>query len=324
MSGRNQPVAGDSIAYARQDRKADIRHGRRDGRKRIPAYSGVLELIDQAARITTPYQEQLSHTGLYRINEEFRAFLRRTGEHRQHLSRLRPQLVADKQALRRGEEQLAAARAELTEAELLPRNPQELTVIDTTALRGRRMAMRERRIAAAREEHDRRIATVDGRTLQINEVCGQIDHEFALAQARGRRLGDYYVLRIATYWYALTQTHPEGRHLASLVPLLTPTLPSWIAAKCACGVITLPLSAESPPTEPLPNGSPSPESPAAESLPTESLPTESLPNGSPVAESPLVGSPPAGFPTAEPGRPHHAPTHDNPTHDNPIDEARPT
>ncbi|MGI5247117.1 hypothetical protein [Dactylosporangium sp. CA-139066] len=230
----------EALPYMTGDRRADSRAGRRDGRKQIPAYTGLVELIENEARITTPYQEQLSSTGRYQITEEFRRFLRRTESLQHQLSRLHGDLAAAQRAVARARDDLAAASAELTQDELLPRNPQEIPLAGTVALHSRRVAMRERRIAEASEELERRIGAAEGCQRHIDEVGGRIDHEFAVAQALGQRIGDYYVLRIATYWDALVKAHPEGRHLASLLPAVTPNLPAWVDGTCRGGVITLP------------------------------------------------------------------------------------
>ena len=53
------------------------RRGRRDGRKRIPSFTTLTEQVEVAARVSTPYQEELSHAGMHRINEQHRLFLSR-------------------------------------------------------------------------------------------------------------------------------------------------------------------------------------------------------------------------------------------------------
>ena len=238
MSPRRAATA-EQLPYVAEDRQADIKNGRRDGRKQIPTYTDLVALDDNAARITTPYQEQLIHAGLVRIGEEYEHFLARTAAQRDQLVRLRGQLTEAEQAVGRGLADVAAANAPLTADELLPRNHQERE-LDEQALRSRRTIMRERRIAAADELQRHRLELVDQRRREIDEMCGRIDREFAAAQAAGRRLGDYYVLRIATYWDALALAHPEGRHLAPRVPSIIATLPPWVDATCACGVVTLP------------------------------------------------------------------------------------
>jgi len=235
------------IPYLSGDRKTDTRRGRRDGRKRIPSFTTLTELLEVAARVSTPYQEELSHAGRYRINEQHRHFLTRTTEVRDQIARMRGALATDLELIERARADLAEAQAELTEAELLPRNPQEIPIAGTPALHGRRAARREQRIAAAREELVLRQAAADGRRQAIGTANAGIDHQFALAQARARRLADYYVLRIASYWDAVVQTHPEGRNLSSALPIVSLMLPRWVDATCQDGIVTL-----APPAEPMP------------------------------------------------------------------------
>lgn len=237
---RPRATAEETLPYSPQDRKTDIKHGRRDGRKQIPTYRTLVALVENAERITTPYQEQLINSCLVRVDEEYESFLRRVARWRHQLSELGGQLAADEEAARRAAEQVVAAQAELTEAELLPRNPQELALGDETALWARRETMRQRRIAAARDAHELLLTTIDTRRREMTELRGRIDHEFTVAQAAARRLGDYFVLRVAAYWDALAQSHPEGRHLASLVPVVVPKLPAWVDATRQDGIITGP------------------------------------------------------------------------------------
>lgn len=244
MRRGDKPAGPEQIKYRRADRRADRKNGKRDGRKQIPAYTGLIDLLENAERITTPYQEQLSSLGLYQINDEYRSFLERTSLLQRNLVRLRSLLVTDGEARARAEAGLVSASAELTAEELLPRNPQEIALAGSVALRARRMTMRERRIEAANGVLQQCIEAVQTRRQEIDEVAGRIDHEFALAQALSRRLGDYFVLRIATYWDWLAQAHPEGRHLASLVPIITPAMPAWVDGTCQGGVVTLPQTAQ--------------------------------------------------------------------------------
>jgi hypothetical protein len=239
---RRREAAPELVPYAPEDRRMDVKHGKRDGRKQIPTYTDLVDLADGSARVTTPYQEQLINAGLVRINEEYDRFLQRTEAARHRLARLQGQLPADEEAVRRARDEVTTAGAAITATELLPRNHQELAITDEAVLRSRRELMRERRIAAAQAAHESRIAAVDGCRREIKEVCGRIDHEFATAQAAGRRLGDYFVQRIASYWDSLAQAHPEGRHLASRVPAIIFSPPRWVDATCEDGVITLPPS----------------------------------------------------------------------------------
>ncbi|RSM64706.1 hypothetical protein DMB66_18845 [Actinoplanes sp. ATCC 53533] len=252
MRWRRQPTAANApepIPYAPRDRKTDTRRGRRDGRKRIPSFTTLTEQLEAQARVSTPYQEELSHAGMYRINEQHRRFLTRITETRDEIARLRGALDTDLEMIERARTALTEKQAELTESELQPRNYQELPLTGTPVLHGRRAAMRDQRIAAARAELARCEAAADGRRQAITTATARIDHEFALVQAGARRLADYYVLRIASYWDAVVQTHPDGRNLSTALPIVSLTLPSWVDATCQDGVITLPAPAGMPPTE---------------------------------------------------------------------------
>jgi hypothetical protein len=253
MRWRRQPAAAatipEPIPYAPHDRKTDARRGRRDGRKRIPPLTRLTEQIEGAARVSTPYQDELSHAGTYRVNEQHRLFLTRTIGIRDEIAQLRGALETDLEMIERARVTLTEKQAELTEAELQPRNYQELPLAGTPVLHGRRAAMREQRIVAARTELARCEAASDGRRQAITTATARIDQEFAMAQARARRLADYYVLRIASYWDAVVQTHPDGRNLSTALPIVSVTLPPWVDATCQDGVITLPAPAGTPPTE---------------------------------------------------------------------------
>ncbi|MEV6343257.1 hypothetical protein [Actinoplanes sp. NPDC051851] len=242
MRRRRRPEPEDGtgpIAYGPADRRADARHGRRDGRRRIPSLTTVADLAEAEARLSTPYQEELGHTGTYRLSELYQDFLLRTSDLRDQVARLRAALTTDLELIERGREALSEARAEVTESELLPRNPQELPLAGTPELAGRRESMRRQRIATAEEELTRRRSAADGRREAITAALARIDHEFALAQARARRLADYYVLRIASYWDAVVQTHPDGRNLSSALPPVSLTTPAWVDGTCRDGVVTL-------------------------------------------------------------------------------------
>lgn len=232
------------IAYRPEDRRADTRHGRRDGRKRIPSFTTLTERVEADTRVSTPYQDELTHTGTYRINEQFRLFLDRTNGLRDQIARDSAALVIDLELIGRGREAVTVAEAPLTDDELLPRSPHELPIAGTPALYGRRATMREQRIADARTELDRRQGVADDRRQAISAATAKIDQEFVQAQARARRLADYYVLRIASYWDAVVQAHPDGRNLSSALPAVSLPMPLWVDGTCRDGVVTVPEPVE--------------------------------------------------------------------------------
>jgi hypothetical protein len=242
--GTRPENGAEPIAYRPEDRRADTRHGRRDGRKRIPSFTTLTDRVEAEARISTPHQDELSHTGTYRINEQYRLFLDRTTGLRHQVAGLSAALVIDLELIERGRAALTAAEAPLTEDELQPRSPHELPIAGTPALYGRRATMREQRITDARGELDRRQGVADQRRQEISAANSRIDQEFALAQARARRLADYYVLRIASYWDAVVQTHPDGRSLSSVLPAVSLPMPAWVDGACRDGVVTVPEPVE--------------------------------------------------------------------------------
>ncbi|HEX4701024.1 MAG TPA: hypothetical protein VH352_02755 [Pseudonocardiaceae bacterium] len=230
--------------YSDDDQGADFRHGKRDGRKLLPAYSEVLELVRAGANVTTPYQQMLIRSGVHEISERYRDFLRRADGHRHRIAGLRIALAIAEQAVLRGRDDLVIAHADLTETDLQPRSPQEIPLLGTAELRGRRLSTRDQRIAAARQELDRRVASVEHHQKEIEETSDMIDKEFAHAQASGRKVADYYLLRVATYWDAVVQTHSEGRNLATILPPTTFPLPEWVDAIRWIGDVTRPRATE--------------------------------------------------------------------------------
>lgn len=220
------PDGSEPIPYRWRERRKDMRHGRRDGRRKIPAYSNLIEHIDDATRITAPYPEKLARVGQYHMNGEYIAFQRRTEQWRRQMATARVRLVAAQEAIERGITELEAAEAGLTEAELLPRSPQERTA-DSVIVLSRRSAMRERRIAEAQARQAERIKLADALNRQVAEAGEEIDREFSIAQARVRRLGDYFAVREATYWQGVALSHPEGRQLALLLPYISSIVPPW-------------------------------------------------------------------------------------------------
>jgi hypothetical protein len=220
--------------YPADDRKADVRKGRRDGRRQLPTYSEIVELLNADAEVTTPYQKVLISSGRHQIGEEYKAFLRAVDGYLLRRASLRADLVTAQHDEQRARDALVVARAELTDAELQPRSPHELAM-GGQQLRGRRAAMREHRIALAEQALAMRTAAVESRKKEIEETSEMIDKLFAHAQANARKLADYSVLRIATYWDALVQTHSEGRNIAPMLPPVTFPLPAWVEAMCWVG-----------------------------------------------------------------------------------------
>ncbi|WP_428966180.1 hypothetical protein [Micromonospora fluostatini] len=215
------------LPYRRRERFVDRFRGRQSGRRRIPSYSDLATYLDEGAVITFPYPEKLARQCLVRMDDELLVFEQRVAETVRRVVRMRHELVAAEMTLKRGAVALAAARAPLTEDELRPRNPTERS-IDPEVLLSRRVAMREQRIAKATAEYERRISAIDSLQSGIAEAQQEVEHEFRVAQARATRLREHYLLRAATYWEAVSLTHPEGRQLALLLPRFRQELPVWV------------------------------------------------------------------------------------------------
>jgi hypothetical protein len=222
---RPSPAEAESalaVARARfMDRLADRRRGWQDGHRRIPDFGSLAERASDATRTVTPYQAQLISAAMHQIAEEYLRFQQYTQDLQRQLNRLHADLAYAQQAVDLAHDEVAAASADLTVDEVLPRTPQEVLPADASVLRRRREVMRERRIA---------------------EISDRIDRQFLIAQARTRRIADYLMLRLATYWEAVVKSHPEGRQIA-LLPVSSPSLPAWMDGTCRGGVLTLPTEA---------------------------------------------------------------------------------
>lgn len=216
--------------YSARERRVDGRCGRRDGRKRIPTYTGVLTRVEAGLPVVTIYHEHLLDTGLYEMNEAFREFVDGLRPLRSRLIPLNNGLAADLRQVAQCREDLLHATAELTEDELRPRNPQEVSLVASGALLDRRRSMRRQRIETARSRLISARSAAQVRRQAILDVHALIAEEFALAQARGWRHHDRCLLRIGRYWEGLVQTHPEGPSLASILPKPVLDKPEWLKA----------------------------------------------------------------------------------------------
>lgn len=227
MSTENAPGTDTALPYKRWTRYVDRMHGRRSGRHRIPSFTGLMAHVDTGAPITAPYSEKLSAAGLVAMNDERLAFERQVAGTLQTIITMRHELAAAGTRLKRGAADIEKAKQPVTEEELLPRNPTEMT-LDPEMIRNRRNGMRDKRIAAAEAEYERRIRVIDDLNVRIAGAHQVIEREFRAAQIRVFRLAEHYALRAATFWEAVTLTHPEGRQLALLLPRIGRELPPWI------------------------------------------------------------------------------------------------
>lgn len=221
--------------YPDDDRVADIRNGRRDGRKQLPTYSEVVELVNSNTDVVTPYCRTLITFGLNQIDQEYQSFLRAVDGHLLRRASLRADLVIAAQNDHRAQAGITVAAGELTPTDMEPKSPHEI-VMSELQLRGRRVAMRDRRIASAEQEAARRTALRENCEKEIKETSEMIDKLFNQAQATARQLACHVQQRIAAYWHALVHTHSEGRNLASILPTtITFPLPAWVEAPCWVG-----------------------------------------------------------------------------------------
>ena len=216
--------------YSPRERRMDGRRGKRDGRKRIPTYTGVVDLVEAGLPVVTSYHEHLLTSGRYEMNEAFRAFVESLRPHRTRLIPLNNGLASDLRQVAQCREELMHATAELTEDDLRPRNPREASLSASGALLDRRRSMRRQRIEAARSRLMSARSAAQNRRQAILDVHAVIAEEFALAQARGWRHHDRCLLRIGRYWEALLQAHPEGPSLVSILPKLVVDKPDWLEA----------------------------------------------------------------------------------------------
>lgn len=228
MRWRNRNRRIEIPGYAEKDWKSDVRHGRRDGRKLLPAYGDVLERVQADVSVSTPYHRVLMQAGVHEISERYRSYLDQIDGFHRRVAGLETALTVDEKALLRLQDELAKARAELTESDLAPRSPHEIPLAGTPELRGRRAWARDQRVAAVQRELDRRMTAIDTRRREIVETSAMIDEAFALAKAHGQQVADHYVVRISAYWDALVQKHAEGRNLASILPTITVPSPAWM------------------------------------------------------------------------------------------------
>lgn len=227
---RERQEAAIRALYSARERRIDGRRGRRDGRKRIPTYTGVLDLVEAGLPVVTSYHAHLLDTGRYEMNEAFRAFVDGLRPHRSRLIPLNNGLASDLRQVAQCREELLHATAELTEDELRPRNPREASLVASGALLDRRRSMRRQRIEAARSRLTSARSAAQTRRQAILDVHAVIAEEFALAQARGWRHHDRCLLRVGRYWECLVQTHPEGPSLVTILPKPILDKPDWLEA----------------------------------------------------------------------------------------------
>jgi hypothetical protein len=230
------------IGYSLWERRADRRHGIRDGRNRIPSLAEVLEILEAPgpARMPTPYLEMLFSRARDMMEHERLWYIASTVSIRSQLAALEGRASAARAALAPAEELRVKAHAEITDEDLLARHSTE-ELRTENFIRLRREAEREQRIAAAEAHYLRMLALVHDIELEITHVRDTVQSKLSIARMRALRISAYLSARTATYWEGLVHTHRDGRHLAPLLPHLIPRLPQWV----------VPEEFESPESTPL-------------------------------------------------------------------------
>ncbi len=273
MSNRQQPPEpaeaerepARPIEYRLWERRADRRHGVRDGRNRIPSLAEVNDILAAPgpAKMPTPYLEMLFSRARDMMEHERLWYIAATVSVRSQLAELESRAAASRAALQPAAELRAKARAALTEEDLLARHSAE-ELRSENFIRMRREAEREQKIAAAEANYLRVLAQVHAIEVQMTQVRDTVQSRLSIARMRALRISAYLSARTATYWEGLVQTHRDGRHLAPLLPHLIPRLPLWVMPEESDSPDSTPL------TQPL-TGAPTTEYLAALGYPDDSI-----------------------------------------------------
>lgn len=244
------------IGYSVWERRADRRHGMRDGRSRIPSLAEVIEILEAPgpARMPTPYLEMLFSRARDMMEHERLWYIAATASVRSQLAQLESQAAAARAALGPAEELRIKARAELTEEDLLARHSAE-ELRTEHFIRMRREAEREQRIAAAEGNYLRVLGQVHAIEVEMTRVRDSVHSRLSIARMRALRISAYLAARTATYWEGLVHTHRDGRHLAPLLPHLIPRLPLWVVPEEDESPLASPATQPLTGTEPTQPGS---------------------------------------------------------------------
>ena len=221
------PGAPAQIRYEPKDKKDDLRNGRLDGRRRAPSYTQISDRIKTDGWFTTAYSEELQEVGCTRVQDELHAYQRLVAPKRRRVAGLRERLAATIEEIERTQDALGLTDVELTPEELVPRSPLEVER-GSEFIRSRRRSMRTRQARLARDRLDVLNGEADDIRRQIAEAREEMEQDFERAKIRSRLQAAHTELRVATYWRALTETHPEGRQLTVVLPCVRRTLPAWL------------------------------------------------------------------------------------------------
>jgi hypothetical protein len=217
------------ITYGRWAQRADRLSGRRDGRKRIPSLAEVNALVESEApaQLPTPYLEMLFSRARDMMEHERLWYQAATATARAEQAELASQAAVARRALEPADTLREKAKVELTEADLLARHPAEELRSDVF-IRLRREAEREARIADAEAHYLRVLANVHQIEDKLARVNAFVHNRLSIARMRALRISAYFSARTATYWEGLVLAHRDGKHLAPLLPHLSPKLPEWV------------------------------------------------------------------------------------------------
>lgn len=222
------PGAPAQIPYQEPDRKADLRRGQLDGRRRSPSYTQISDRITADGWFTTAYSEELQELGRTRMHDELNAYQQLVAPKHRMIASLRERLVTTAEEIARTDIELRETASELTPEELVPRSPMEAQR-GADFVRSRRRSMRTRQAQKARE----RIVGLNGDTAEIRrqvaEACTEVEQDLERARTRIQLQAAHTELRVMTYWDAVTETHPEGRQLTVVRPRIRLEFPAWPA-----------------------------------------------------------------------------------------------
>jgi hypothetical protein len=209
--------------------RADRKSGQRDGRKRIPSLAEVNALVeaDGPAQLPTPYLEMLFSRARDMMEHERLWYTAATVTSRAEQAHLEKQVAAARIALEPAQALREKAKTELTGADLVARHANEELRSDAF-LKLRREAERQARIAAAEVNYQRKMAEVQAVEAKLALVSETVQSRLSIARMRALRISAYLSARTATYWEGLVLHHRDGKHLAPLLPLLSPRLPEWV------------------------------------------------------------------------------------------------
>src|SRR5262249_41726555 len=115
------------IGYSLWERRADRRHGMRDGRSRIPSLAEVLEILEAPgpAKMPTPYLEMLFSRSRDMMEHERLWYIASTVTIRSQLAAMEGRASAARTAVVPAEELRVKAHAEITDEDLLARHSTE-------------------------------------------------------------------------------------------------------------------------------------------------------------------------------------------------------